>query len=330
MRSFQESASQGSRSTSPTLADALVLVFTPGVSLAEWRRTGLLEREWALYEALGPRYGRVVFVTWGGREDLEIGNELSGRIAGKLSVLCPREGESDEEFRAAMGEHAIAELAGARSVVVKTNQLEAGIDAIAVVRAARRSGVEGALVGRGGFLWSRFVAESEGAESRLAAQAGACEGALCAEADVVVGTTPAMIEGLCWRYGVASDRAVVVPNYVICGPELDTCTRRDGAAVLFAGRFAEQKRVGLLVRGVAEAERRMKASIPLRLVGAGPLRKEIEALASSRGHAGDQARIPHGDPMGEMRSCRVYAQVSAYEGHPKTVLEAMGRARRCW
>ena len=34
------------------VAEALVLTFTESVSLAEWESTGLLDREWALYERL--------------------------------------------------------------------------------------------------------------------------------------------------------------------------------------------------------------------------------------------------------------------------------------
>ncbi len=36
------------------IADALVLVFTYGVSLREWETSGMLGREWALYHNLLP------------------------------------------------------------------------------------------------------------------------------------------------------------------------------------------------------------------------------------------------------------------------------------
>jgi hypothetical protein len=59
-------------STGAPIADALVLSFTRGVSLSDWRRLGLLGREWALYERLAPLYGVIVFVTGGGAEDRAI------------------------------------------------------------------------------------------------------------------------------------------------------------------------------------------------------------------------------------------------------------------
>lgn len=307
------------------IADALVLVFTPGVSLAEWRDTGMLEREWSLYERLASWYGRMVFVTWGRDEDRGIGAALGSRVGGRLDVVCPREGESDDAFRAVLGDRVLASLGDSRSVVVKTNQMQAGADAMAIVRPLRGGGAACSLLARGGFLWSRFVAREEGAASRAAQDAAAREAELCSAADVIVGTTRSMTEDLGWKHGVPADRLCVIPNYVDCSGGAGGAESREPMRVVFAGRFAEQKRVDLLIRAVASVRESTSAALVLRLIGAGPRRSSLVALAGSLGVPMEILdRVPHARLMEEMRTCGVYAQVSAYEGHPKTVLEAMG------
>ena len=65
---------------------SLVLFFTRGVSLAEWERTGVLEREIALYLALQEKGVQITFVTYGDRSELRYQDLIRGiRIAMKVS-----------------------------------------------------------------------------------------------------------------------------------------------------------------------------------------------------------------------------------------------------
>ena len=310
--------------THTPIADALVLVFTPGVSLDEWRTTGLLEREWSLYERLATAYSRLVFVTWGGSEDREIGAELSSRINNRLTIVAPGHDETTETFRFTLGARVRDALGSCSTAVVKTNQMQAGSDALAAVRALRASRVECALIARGGFLWSRFAALEHGAASRAAQDAAAAEQELCSQADLVVGTTPSMTNDLAWRFGLAEDRLTVIPNYVRCPTATRSVSSRVPTRILFAGRFAEQKRIHVLIEAVSVARTQSATPLTLRLIGSGPLRDSLAAQAQAQ-HVPLElfARVPHAQLMDEMSTCGVYAQTSAYEGHPKTVLEAM-------
>lgn len=308
------------------IADALVLVFTPGVSLAEWRDTGMLEREWSLYERLAPSYTRTVFVTWGRDEDRRIAAGLASRVGGRFECVCPADAEGDGSYRSECGGRVFAALTGSRTVVIKTNQMNAGPDALSLSHDLRRRGMTCSIIARGGYPWSRFVAREEGAASRAAQDAGSIEGELCAAADLVVGTTASMVEDLGWRYGIRAERLAIIPNYVDCPSEDAAPQPRDPTRVLFAGRLVAQKRVDVLIRAIATARQTSSVPLTLRLIGAGPLREQLIALAESLGVPLEvMDRVPHARLMDEMSTCGVYAQTSAFEGHPKTVLEAMGR-----
>ena len=55
----------------------VILFFTYGISLLEWKKSGLLDREIKLYKKLNEDYGlNFTFVTYGDKSDFAILNEL--------------------------------------------------------------------------------------------------------------------------------------------------------------------------------------------------------------------------------------------------------------
>lgn len=291
------------------IADALVLCLTRGMSLSAWRDSGVLDREWALYRRLSKRYGRVVVCTWGD-------DAAAAKGLGVEAVRVSDEDPSGSASRVA----AVVKGANAATAVVKTNQFEGGSMALAVTEALRGAGVRAALVARGGYPWSRFQAWKFGPDSAQARGAAAEERALCADADIVIGTTATMIDDLAWRYEMPGSKTRVVPNYVLA----DAFEReRSGSAqpfVLAAGRLEPQKRFDTLIRAFAAARSRGV----LRVYGQGPLDGKLRRLAASLGVRLElPGRVGHADLLRAMRSCDLFVQCSAFEGHPKTLLEAM-------
>lgn len=303
------------------VADALVLVFTPGLSLKEWARLGLIEREWALYERLRPAYRRFVLATWGGADEHEAAQ--GGGLGPGVTVVANDAGASREAHEAALPALIARALAGAASAVVKTNQMEAGPVAARVAAHLREKGLAVGLVARGGFLWSRFVAAERGADAPEARRAGQIEQELCRAADAVVGSTPEMIHDLAWRCGLSTTRTAVIPNYVIAdatpAPE-----GRDNATVLFAGQLVERKGVDVLIRALARLRDARDHDARLHIVGDGPEEQRLRTLAAELSvRAAFEPRLPHRELLHRMSRCAVYAQASRLEGHPKTVIEAM-------
>ena len=55
----------------------IILIFTYGISLKNWKESGLLYREIALYKELNKKYGfKYTFFTYGDSEDVEIVKEF--------------------------------------------------------------------------------------------------------------------------------------------------------------------------------------------------------------------------------------------------------------
>ena len=309
---------------SERIADALVLCMTRGMSLEAWRESGVLSREWAIYQRLAPYYGRIVVYSYGGAEE--------GKVAASLgaSVVANANGSDPDRFNTE-GPRAVCEhlrSAGVRTVVVKTNQFEGGSAAVAITRELRAAGMKASLLARGGYIWSRFEAWKHGPGSDQAKRAAGEEGDLCRCSDLVVTTTLESSEELGWRYNLPRDRVSVVPNYVLDdafalqGQERAPAT---AAVLLSAGRLDKQKRFeALIVSAASRVASKKSGPFVVRIIGDGPERQALAVLAKSLNVSLElPGRMNHAALLNELATCTAYVQCSEFEGHPKTVIEAM-------
>jgi glycosyltransferase involved in cell wall biosynthesis len=323
-----------SAAASVHIADALVLTFTAGVSLVEWDASGILDREWALYARIGGYVGHVVLVTWGGRGDAEE-HALLTRLRFAPGIHPPRltliscDPDECEGDGTPIATRVHEMLLGHASALVKTNRMRGGHIAAAIAGRLRSAGIRTALIARGGYPWSRFIARERGAASPEARAAAIREGELCRAADLVVATTSEMADDLAWRYELPEERFAIIPNYVAVdalppgGPAASRLQEHE-PTILFAGRLERQKRLDRLIEAIALLPRETRAGTSLCLVEDGSQADRLRALAGSLGiNARFEPRMPHAELLARMRTCTVYAQTSDYEGHPRTVLEAM-------
>ena len=117
--------------------------------------------------------------------------------------------------------------------------------------------------------------------------------------------------------GLPADRIQVKPNFVADpGPRSKT-----GDYALFVGRLSEEK--GIL--SLLEAWSRLRSSIPLRIVGDGPLRSPIQARLSRNGLGAVSmvGRVPRDKTLEAMKqACFLVFPSEWYEGFPMTIAEA--------
>lgn len=316
------------------LADAIVLVHEAYTPLLTYHKYGLLERGWALHERYLPMIKEFVHVSYGDARDERVAKLLgSGGVAaamdrgrgGEISCVCNMEGLEPARFQAGVPERVAARLAWAESVIVRTDQHFGGEVAVAIAEKLRSMGKRVTLIARGGYHWSRIVARQEGFASEKAGQAAMLEGELCRASDLVVGTTKAMLEDLAWRHQIDAGRLCWVPNHILTKYEPVPVSMRERGLVLYAGRLASEKRLGLLIRAMAALPASVRGFARLMIVGTGPEEGRLRSLAAELGAPVEfRGHVPHGTLLRLMSRANVYAQMSAFEGHPKTVIEAMG------
>lgn len=261
----------------------------------------MIDRELALYRRFQEHGAEVGIVSYGGPSDLSYTDRLPG-----LKIMC-----NQRRLPASWYERLIPWLHGAwlrKCHVLKTNQINGGRPAL---RAARLWGKP--LMARCGYLLSDFLAGGDGAEAALA-----MEISLFTAARRVVVTTRAMADDVARLLPQAASKTTVIPNYVDTDLFRPDGNIKKDIDVLFIGRLAEQKNI----------EELLKAATPLTatvtIVGDGPLRGMVER---ARTDLGDRLhwvqRMEGKDIPGLMARAKVFILPSRWEGHPKTLIEAM-------
>jgi glycosyltransferase involved in cell wall biosynthesis len=288
------------------LPDAtLVLFMTDGMSLAAWDRIGMFEREVALYRALRPHLAGLRIVTYGGREDVALGARLPG-----IDVACNRWGLPHALYRLLVSRLHPRTWRG--TTVVKSNQVR-GADL--ALRAARTAGAP--FVARCGYLHAEFAERRHGPDASETHAARALERAVFTGADRVVVTTEAMRDRVRTDYGV---EAAVIPNYVETERFRpgDRPTAAKAATACFVGRLSDQKNPVALVEALGGL------GIDLMVAGDGPLRADMERRARENGVTVTfRGNVPNAELPALLGACDLFVLPSHYEGHPKTLLEAM-------
>ena len=282
----------------------LALFFSRGVGLATWARLGYLNREVEYYRQLGEALGGVAWVTYGGKEDLELAKSLTG-----VNVVSNADGLSPAKFARQIGR--AMRRGENRPKVLKTNQLSGAYEAFLAHRCSRLP-----LVVRCGNVRNHWIHYPRG--KRKLGHWLKLRTALHAARKLIVPTVEEA-QYAKRRFFLPGSKVSVVPNFVPT-----EVFRFDGRAkqkglVGFVGSFKPAKNLPALVKAMA--------GIPgsrLRLIGGGSEEKQIVELAQRLNV--NVEIIPyqrHEELPRYLNECEVFCFPSLYEGHPKALIEAM-------
>jgi len=289
----------------------LVLFFTRGVSLRTWAEVGMLEREIALYRALRPHLRSITIVTYGDERDLTYGEAL-----GDIRVVCNRWKLPSRLYVLMISR--LHPLRWKGPTVIRSNQV-AGADV--AMRAAQRCG--GKYVARCGYLRSYVMEQHHGLRSPQAEQTRALERTVFRAADMVVVTTPEIRSAVLERYGVPEERVRVIPNFVLTEmfrPE--PSASRTGRRLCFIGRLHNEKNPLALLEAIKGLD------VELDMVGGGELEEQVrEKVRSDALPVRLLGQVPHLRLPAIINASDVFVLPSLYEGHPKTIMEAMSCGR---
>ncbi len=285
----------------------LALFLTRRMSLRAWDEIGLLDREAAPYRRLEPMLRRVMFVTYGDRQDLFYAARL-----GRIGVHCNRWRMSPQMYERYLTKAMPWSWRG--PLVVKSNQVQGAEIAL---EAARRRGKP--FIARCGYLPSDNMERTYGPDSPEAKNAQALERHVFSAADRVVVTTTAMRENAISRYQLRADRVRVIPNYVdtsLFAPSRDASRRPD--QLLYVGRLDEEKNPRALLAAIEGLD------VELVMVGKGSQKEALHREASERRlRVRFLGTVPNQELPRLLNSSAALVMPSLIEGHPKALLEAM-------
>jgi len=287
----------------------LVLFFTRGVSLQTWDQTGMLDREIALYKEYLKHGWMVSFITYGDKKDLQYKNKLKG-----IKILCNRWGLPQRIYRNYL--HLIFFQTLGNADVIKTNQFKGAEIAI---KAKKRSKVP--LVIRCGYLWSSIAAEriaSKIDSSETIEIAKRNESLIFSSADLIVVTTPTIKEHITRSYNIDERKIEVIPNYVDVKVFKPVEIRKISRRVCCVAKFNEQKNLINLFHACKGID------MELDLIGSGPQESALKELQEQLGiRVNFVGNLPNHKIPEYMSRSEIFILPSLFEGHPKTLIEAM-------
>jgi glycosyltransferase involved in cell wall biosynthesis len=287
----------------------LVLFLTEGTTLVDWHQRGLLSREAALYLRLREHLGGIAWVTYGGQSDLDFARELPG-----IDILVNRWRLPNAVYIQQMPW--LHREAFTRATILKSEQTGASRAAVAV---ARHFGKR--LIARSGFSLALFAQYDPDQYAESYDDILALEKISFEAAQQVVVTTEEMRQAAIDTHHLTPEKIRVIPNYVDTEHFSPSDRPSDEAPkIVFAGRLVEQKNVENLLEAVAPM-----TEIRVDFIGDGPLREKLANRIAAEGlhHVSLLGNQPNASLPDHFRAATVYAQPSRYEGHPKTIFEAM-------
>ncbi|UZJ37309.1 glycosyltransferase family 4 protein [Prosthecochloris sp. SCSIO W1103] len=281
----------------------LALFFSKNVSLKTWLETGMFDREIALYKKHEEKGINSSFITY----DKEIDVSISSKIS-SITVLHNRFHLSANNY------HRLCPLLHTKALkntdIIKTNQISGSLAAVRAAHLFKKP-----LVARCGYMHSEFSIRESGAKSRKTKRKLAAEHRLFTNADAIIVTTNSMKKSIVSRLPGAEHKITVIPNYVDTQLFKPKKTQKE-YDVIFIGRFSEQKNLHSLLETVTQL------NCKTLIIGHGSNAQKLHnQYPSAQIHW--LGNIPNSHLPDYINKAKVFVLPSHYEGHPKTLIEAM-------
>lgn len=284
----------------------LMLFLTEGTRLSDWYAIGLLEREAELYKRLRPHLGGISWVTYGGKQDLDFQAYLPD-----IEILPNRWRLPNQVY--------IQQLPWLhdfrRATILKAEQTGA---AAAALRVAKHFGTR--YLARSGFSLALFAQYAPHEYEQNYQHILDLERQSFLAAQQVVVTTEEMRQAALENHPLRAEKIRVIPNYVNTERFCPAEHPPEKPCLVFIGRLTRQKNVEAILSAVAPLQ-----GVEVKLIGSGELRDHLAQRIQKEGlkHVELVGNVPNHNLPPYLQRATLYVQPSLYEGHPKTIFEAM-------
>ena len=277
------------------------------MSIHHWFKIGILNREVALYKKLIENNIKVTFLTYGDEKDLQFEHELGG-----IEILCNKFNLPNKLYKFLMPLLHFNSFLSCD--IIKTNQMNGSLEALKIAKLFCKP-----LICRMGYLFSDFQLRRKGEHSLSYKHAVAMESKTMSEAKINVVTTKIIKKKLLAKNNKLHQESIrVIPNYVnetVFKP-YENSKRDKIIDILFIGRIVKQKNIESLLIAVS------KLNLKTQIIGSGNLKKSLQSKYNNKNIIWNE-NIPSYSLPEIYNSCKVFVLPSYYEGHPKTLIEAM-------
>lgn len=287
----------------------LILFMTEHMSLRKWIDKGLFPREIALYKELS-KYVKVSIVSYAASDESELISDTPN-----IEVICNVQKLADTDYVLTLPQRIEFDPL---HTVVKTNQIKGAHLAALFAHATQLP-----LIARAGYLQSDFARNKftlNFIRKRLhLAETIRYEKEIFSLASLIVVSTDLIKSQIIEQHGISGERIRVVPNYVDTSVFKYVENGRIPNRVIYTGRLEAQKNLFSLIEACSALP-----GVELFLVGEGSFKPKLEKLTRKLNvNAHFLGRVPNHDLPALLAVSSVFVLPSNYEGHPKSLIEAM-------
>ncbi|RKY31598.1 MAG: hypothetical protein DRP67_02320 [Candidatus Omnitrophota bacterium] len=293
----------------------LMLIFTGGNSLETWIKTGNIEREVELYKRLKKFIGKIYFLTYGGKKDLKYRDYIED-ICLLPSVWLPSPYLTfikllfsySSKFK--------------KIDIIKTNQIFGSEIAIWLKKLFHKK-----LIIRCGYFYSYFTRQVYN-DRKIIQKAIKLEREAFKTADIGIITSDWQRKALIKLHNLPPEKIRVIPNYVLTEifKPLNVEKKYD---LIFIGRGDKQKNLENLLKALLYLKNNFK-NIECIFIGGCCHSKEVAEFIQKYGlKVILKGNVRHIELPKFLNQSRIFILPSFYEGHPKTLLEAMSCGLPC-
>ncbi len=298
----------------------VTIFFTYNMSLSEWDKLGIIDREIKLYNHLSEKYNvNFTFVTYGDIEDLSFSYKLKNiDIIPIYNLLQKPKNKYIQFIKSFFIPFKIKNLLK-DSDIYKTNQLYGSWVPIILKIIKNKP-----LIIRTGFDLLSFRIKEKKNIIKLAFYFLLTQAAALASSLYFVTTKndkKFLLKNFIW---FNKSKLQIIPNWITetdySGPE-----QRKKNRILSVGRLEEQKNFDNLIKVFKDS------NLEIDIVGTGSLEKKLKETAiESNVKVNFLGSINHEKLLEIYKDYRYFVLYSTFEGHPKSLLEAMSRGCICF
>jgi len=281
--------------------------------LATWKRIGSLHREVAIYKKFAQDEWDVSFYTYDRSRKLpDIG--FAAKIHSQWPFLLPK--KLGFLYRRLLPFLFLRQ--GKKADVIITNQAHSCGSAILAGRLWSAK-----VFARCGYVYGES-AQTLRKSGRRVGKRISQEKATFEKADLCIVPTKELSQWVCENYGLPKEKIVVIPNYVDTEQfKPDTNTTKEFDLICIA-RLVAKKRHQLLLDALAGTQRK------IHFIGNGRLKDKLKSLAKEKAlQVKITERVEHSLLPQHINGSKIYVNLAEWEGHPKTLIEAMACGCAC-
>ena len=298
-----------------------LITMSAGMSMAAWEQSGIIARELAYYKALSKYIGPLSFISYGDHPETEkrLLNQYipDAEIAWMRPSIISRipSGLFLSSFLPPLNIKRFQSIQ-----CIRTNQMSGAWAGAKIAHQLKKP-----LIIRCGYLLSKNILLEKKVSSIKKNGLLYLEKWCVKRADAFIVTYSRAKQYLERKYHIPSEKFWIIGNPI----DLNLFKPSDSPAsmirdLLFIGRFMPEKNISTILQAC------QKANATITLLGKGPFKKKMVALAESLSidaHFIDY--MPNEKIPNLMRNHRMFILASHFEGNPKVLLEAMACEMPC-